>query len=112
MADENDLAGKGAGWIVAAIVAAVAICAVSFMVTQRPRAAMAVAEGDPLTGEILRVPQTAAGPATGPPAVHAQAARTTDAAVADTAAVAQAAPSSAMDANTAGSNASTVETAR
>jgi hypothetical protein len=52
---KHDPSGRGAGWVVAAIVAVVAICAVSFMITQRPQEAIAVAEGDPLTGD--RAPQ-------------------------------------------------------
>ncbi len=48
MADKkDDLPGRGAGWVVAAIVAVVAVCAVSFMITQRPQDALAVAAGDP-----------------------------------------------------------------
>ncbi len=47
---------KESGWVVAAIVAVVAVCAVSFMISQRPRQAMAVAAGDTLGGE-MRGPQ-------------------------------------------------------
>ncbi len=109
---------RSAGWVVVAIVAVIAICAVSFMVTQRPREALAVAEGDTLTGEMLRGPQ----PAPAQPPVRARAAIDSQAATragAKAAAAAEQAansadaiPAAALDANAAASNASAIESAR
>jgi hypothetical protein len=63
--------GQSAGWIVAAIVAVIAICAVSFMLSQRPRLAIAVAEGDPLMEEAARVAPSATKAAIPAPAASA-----------------------------------------
>lgn len=86
----------------AAIVAVVAVCAVSFMISQRPQEAIAVAEGDPLTGEVLRGPQTA------PPAPAPLRPIRRPAAPA----LAQATPGAALSAEDAASDASAVEPAR
>ena len=97
-----------AGWGVAAIVAVVAVCAVSFMVSQKPQQAMAVAEGDPLTAVTPRAPRAAPIPAgRGPEAIRAN---PPDGA--DTGRLAPepyTPPRTAMDANAAGSNASAIE---
>jgi len=59
MADEkNAPPQRNTGWIVAAIVAVVAVCAVSFMVSQRPQEAIAVSEGDPKRGAPQRTAPT------------------------------------------------------
>jgi hypothetical protein len=108
MADQkHEPPGRNAGWVVAAIVAVVAICAVSFMITQRPQEAVAVAEGDPLTGEIQSNRQPAHP--TAPAAV-----RVSPPDGADTGRIPPEPyipPHTAMDANAAASNASTVEPA-
>ena len=102
---------QSAGWVVAAIVAVVAVCAVSFMITQRPQEAMAVAAGDPLTGDMLRGPQkTPTTPGGAPEAIRvhplaANAAPERNAAV-------PAPTLGALDATAVGSNASAVEPAR
>jgi hypothetical protein len=88
---ENDPPQRRAGWVVAAIVAVVAVCAVSFMISQRPQEAIAVAEGD-----------------------AAQAVRVNPPDGADTGRIAPepyVAPRTAMDANAAGRNASAIEPA-
>ena len=101
---------RTAGWVVAAIVAVVAVCAVSFMVSQRPQEAIAVAEGDALTGAPPRAPRNAADTSGG----ASQARRLNPPDGADTGRVAPepyTAPRTAMDANAAGSNASALEPA-
>lgn len=108
---KQDPPRQSAGWVVAAIVAVVAVCAVSFMITQRPQQAMAVAEGDPLTGEMLRGPQSPPTTPGGAPEtirVHPLAANQApkrDAAL-------PALSLGPLDATAVGSNASAVESAR
>jgi hypothetical protein len=113
MADQkHDPPGRGAGWVAAAIVAVVAVCAVSFMITQRPQEAMAVAEGDPLTGE-MQNGQTPAHPTTPGDAPEAISVKPLDGA--DTGRIPPEPyipPRTAIDANAAASNASAVEPAR
>ena len=108
MADkENEPPRRSTGWVVAAIVAVVAVCAVSFMISQRPQEAIAVAEGDPLTGAPAR-------PAPTTPSSVAAPVRINPPDGADTGRIApepSVAPRTAMDANAAGSNASAVEPA-
>ncbi len=112
MADQkHEPPGRSAGWVVAAIVAVVAVCAVSFMITQRPQEALAVAEGDPLTGEMQRDSRPAhrATPGGAPEAI-----RVNPLDGADTGRIPPEPyipPRTAMDANAAGSNASAVEPA-
>jgi hypothetical protein len=47
---ERDEGANIVGWVVAAIVAVVAVCAVTFMVTMRPATAPVVAASQPLRG--------------------------------------------------------------
>ncbi len=108
MADkENDPPPRTAGWVVAAIVAVVAVCAVSFMISQRPQEAIAVAEGDPLASAPPRPVPTA--PNNAPAAI-----RVYPPDGSDTGRIAPepyVAPRTAMDATAAGSNASAIEPA-
>ncbi len=102
---------RSTGWVVAAIVAVVAVCAVTFMITQRPQEAMAVAEGDPLTGEVSPAPQMArTTPGGAPEAIRIQ---PMDGADTGRLAVQPVIPppSGAMNANGAAANASAVEPA-
>jgi hypothetical protein len=108
MADQkHEPPGRSAGWVVAAIVAVVAICAVSFMITQRPQEAVAVAEGDALTGEMQssQTPAQPTAPAATPvnPPDGADTGRTPPEPYIP--------PRTAMDANSAASNASAIEPA-
>ncbi len=108
MADEkHEPPGRSAGWVVAAIVAVVAVCAVSFMITQRPQEAVAVAEGEGLTGAARPAQRTTPGGA--PEAIRVQ---PLDGA--DTGRIPPEPyipPRTAMDANAAASNAFAIEPA-
>lgn len=111
MADQKSHPPGGiAGWVVAAMVAVVAVCAVSFMITQRPREALAVAGGDPMHEAPPRAALMA--PTTPSDAAPARGANPPDGA--DTGRIAPepfVAPRTAMDANAAASNASALEPA-
>ena len=85
----------------------VAVCAVSFMITQRPQEAVAVAEGDPLTGEMQRGQQPAHP--TAPAAIRINPPDGAD--TGRTPPEPYIPPQTAMDANAAASNASAVESA-
>lgn len=98
----NNPSGRSAGWIVAAMVAVIAVCAVSFMVSQRPREAIAVAEGDPLIGEAARATRTA--PSAVPTPLRPM--------IRKPEAMARTAPGGAFNAADAASNAAAVEPAR
>lgn len=107
---KSDPPQRTAGWVVAAIVAVVAVCAVSFMISQRRQEAIAVAEGDALTGAPPRAPRNGPNTSGGAP----EALRVNPPDGADTGRIApepHVAPRTAMDASAAGSNASALEPA-
>lgn len=112
MADQQDHPPeRRAGWVVAAIIAVVAVCAVSFMVAQRPQEAIAVAEGGSLaSAPAHRLPTapTTPGGAAEAIRVHPMDGSDTGRIIAETP---PPAPRGAMDANAAGSNAAAVEPA-
>ena len=104
--EKYDPPGRGAGWVVAAIVAVIAICAVSFMVTQRPQQAIAVAQGDAVTSKMQH-----GQPPTRPTRPATESVSPDGADTGRTAPEPSNPPRTAMDANAAGSNASALEPA-
>jgi hypothetical protein len=112
MADEESHSPeRNAGWVVAAIIAVVAVCAISFMIAQRPQEAIAVAQGEALTRTPLhRLPTapTTPGGAAEAIRVHPMDGSDTGRIAAETPAPA---PRGAMDATAAGSNAAGLEPA-
>ena len=101
--------GQSAGWVIAAIVAVVAVCAISFMISQRPREAIAIAAGDTATSRTPLGSQTAPPVQSAPPTTTTR--RPAGAAPMSPADLAGAEPGMAFNAGDAVSNAAAIEPA-
>lgn len=109
---KHDQPGRGAGWVVAAIVAVVAVCAVTFMVMQRPQGPVAVADRTAASADLRGAQQTPpATPGGAPEAIRVQPLDGADTGRLPPEPAALPPPRGAFDANSAAANASAIEPA-